>query len=233
MNRRVHSRSAGRGRARRGDARVEPHERWLVSYADLVTLLLALFIVLYATADAGRARAIAEAVRAQFEGEGSPAAGRGVLPGGDSLAGVQASVERAVAARDSLRRNARVRREGRALIISLNEAGFFAPGDAAVRDAEALAAVDALAATLAGESAPVRVEGHTDSLPISNARYPSNWELSAARASAVLSRFAAAGVTPARLSIAGYAGERPVAPNDTPQGRALNRRVDVVVLGGD
>lgn len=225
------SRSAGRGRARRVEARVESHERWLVSYADLVTLLLALFIVLYATADANRARAIAAAVRAQFEGESAPPAGRGVLPGGDSLASIQASVEHAVAARDSLRRNARVRREGRALIISLTEAGFFAPGDANVRDAEALASVDALAAALAGESAPVRVEGHTDSLPISNARYPSNWELSAARASAVLSRLAAAGVAPSRLSIAGYAGERPVAPNDTPQGRALNRRVDVVVLG--
>jgi chemotaxis protein MotB len=223
----VRGRTAGRARGTHG----EPHERWLVSYADLVTLLLALFVVLYAAADAGRARAVAEAVRAQFGGGEQGPAGSGVLPGGDSFDETEAAIARAFAERDALRQNASMRREGRGLIVSLSEAGFFAPGDATVRGAEAQAAIAALAEALAGGSAPVRVEGHTDSQPISNARYPSNWELSAARASTVLARLAASGVAPERLSIAGYAGERPVATNATPEGRALNRRVDIIVLG--
>jgi chemotaxis protein MotB len=77
----------------------------------------------------------------------------------------------------------------------------------------------------------VRIEGHTDSLPISTVRYRSNWELSAARATAVLSHLVDDGVPASRLSIAGFADTRPVADNQTAEGRALNRRVDLVVLG--
>jgi chemotaxis protein MotB len=222
------------GRGARG-SHGEPHDRWLVSYADLVTLLLALFILLYATADAGRARAVAEALRAQFgageDDDAAATAGRGVLPGADSLAETQAAFERAVLASASLRGKARVGRDARGVFISLTEAGFFAPGVAEVRDAESAAAVDALAAVLRESSAPIRVEGHTDSQPISTPRYPSNWELSAARGASVLARLAAAGVPEGRMSVAGFAGERPVAGNETQEGRALNRRVDIVVLG--
>jgi chemotaxis protein MotB len=93
--------------------------------------------------------------------------------------------------------------------------------------------LDALADTLresAQKAAQIRVEGHTDSTPIATARYPSNWELSSARASAVLTRLMSRGVPSSRLALAGYAGERPVADNATAEGRALNRRVDLVVL---
>jgi chemotaxis protein MotB len=95
---------------------------------------------------------------------------------------------------------------------------------------EAGALLDELADTLRDEHTLLRIEGHTDSTPIFTARYPSNWELSSARAAAVLTRLAARGISSARLSLAGYAGERPVADNSTLEGRALNRRVDLVIL---
>jgi chemotaxis protein MotB len=128
-----------------------------------------------------------------------------------------------------LRARARLHRTERGLVVSLAEAGFFAPGDARLRE-DALELVDALADALAAERTLLRVEGHTDSVPIATARFPSNWELSSARASMVLSRLVARGVAPSRLSVAGYAGERPIADNSTPEGRALNRRVDLVIL---
>lgn len=117
-------------------------------------------------------------------------------------------------------------------MISLSEAGFFAPGEAAAgAEAEIVAAT--LAETLRETKASVRIEGHTDSTPISNAKYPSNWELSTARASSVLSKMIEGGLPPQRLSAAGYAGFRPVHNNATSEGRAQNRRVDIVVLNQD
>jgi chemotaxis protein MotB len=210
---------------------VESRDRWLISYADLMTLLLALFIVLYAAADHERATKIASAIAAQFSEVGavnaSPASG--LLPGADSLVAARAAIERAFAMNSSLRNRARVSVTERGVVVSLTETGFFAPADASIR-ADALTMLDALAQALRESKAPVRVEGHTDSLPISTARYPSNWELSAARAATVLSHLVEVGVPASRLSVAGFAGERPVGDNNTAEGRALNRRVDLVVL---
>lgn len=210
-------------------------DRWLVSYADLVTLLFALFVVLYAAADKDRARAIANAITEQTS-KSAPKSelpgGRGVLPGTTGVMQARAAVERVLESSAALRSRARVNVTPGGFVVSLAEAGFFAPGDTTVRkDAEVL--LDALAEALrepAKHATRLRVEGHTDSTPIATARYPSNWELSSARAAAVLSRLLARGIPPARLSLAGYAGERPIADNATAEGRALNRRVDLVVL---
>jgi chemotaxis protein MotB len=213
----------------------EHRDRWLISYADLVTLLFALFVVLYAAADKDRARAVAEAVKRQTGSPTQPDGGRGVLPGGNALAQAEAAIDRAFAANPTLRSRARVKKNGNGLIISLAEAGFFAPGDASVRD-DARELVDQLADAIrrsdadSGAQMKLRVEGHTDSTPIATARYPSNWELSSARAAAVLAQMLSRGIAPARLSLAGYAGEQPVADNATAEGRLLNRRVDLVIL---
>ena len=206
-------------------------DRWLISYADLVTLLFSLFVVLYAAADHDRARAVAEALALQLNGvsPNTTDGGRGVLPGGRSLDQARTAIDRAIAANTKLRTYARVTNTDRGLVVSLAEAGFFAPGEAAVRE-DAAAMLDALADTLRDDRARLRVEGHTDSTPISTSRYPSNWELSSARAAAVLARLTARGIASSRLSLAGYAGERPVADNSTAEGRALNRRVDLVIL---
>lgn len=220
-------------RERRGadSAPVESRDRWLLSYADLMTLLLAMFIVLYAAADHERAAKIASALSAQF-GDGravSAPTGSGVLPAADSLVAARAAIDRVFAINTSLRNRARVKVTERGVVVSLTEAGFFAPADASIRE-DALPLLDALATALQESATQLRVEGHTDSLPIANARYPSNWELSAARAATVLSHLVKAGVPSSQMSVAGFAGERPVGDNNTAEGRALNRRVDLVVL---
>jgi chemotaxis protein MotB len=228
MNHYTSSRS-GRRAARRA-ASPEPHERWLISYADLVTLLFTLFVVLYAAADHDRASKVAEAVAAVVSNQGS-ASGNGILPGGKTVNPTQEAMERVFAAHQTLRARARIIGTKDGFTVSLAEAGFFAPGEAAIRE-DARALVEVIADALRDSPAQLRIEGHTDSTPIATSRYPSNWELSSARAAVVLAQFVARGIPPARLSLAGYAGERPIAANATPEGRALNRRVDLVILHG-
>lgn len=206
----------------------EPHERWLISYADLVTLLFTLFVVLYAAADHERASKVAAAVSEAVSSR-VPRHGDGVLSGSKTVGDTQSAMEQAFAANPTLRARARIMGGQESFIISMAEAGFFAPGEATVRD-DARALIETMADVLKNSDAQLRVEGHTDSTPIATARYPSNWELSSARASVVLAQFVARGIPPARLSLAGYGGERPIADNNTPEGRALNRRVDLVIL---
>lgn len=205
----------------------ESRDRWLISYADLVTLLLALFVVLYAASDSERARQIARV----FDGEHRQAnlGGSGVLPGADSLVAERAKIEAVLSQNQSFEQRAKVRQTEKGIIVSLAEAGVFASGEAEI-NSEAGKLIDALAESLREAETTIRIEGHTDSTRISTARFPSNWELSTARAAAVLSRLITRGVKPARLSAAGYGGEQPVADNATVEGRAANRRVDVVIL---
>ena len=198
-------------------------ERWLISYADLVTLLLALFIVLYAASNKEQARIIAQSFVEQNSG------GNGILPEYNAVQTDEAKIISRLTENPILMQKAKVRQTERGLIISLSEAGFFAPGDALISP-EADALIQTLAESLQINPSNIRVEGHTDSTPISNARYPSNWELSTARAASVLMRLAERDIAPEKLSAAGYGGFQPVADNSTAEGRAQNRRVDVVVL---
>jgi chemotaxis protein MotB len=193
-------------------------DRWLISYADLVTLLLALFIVMYAASDRDRAKQISESFNN----------GAGVLPGSTGEYPADEPARRFLE-HPILLQSAKVRQTDRGLVISLAEAGFFASGDASLSQSST-DAIAAIADVLKDSTLPVRIEGHTDSTPISNSRYPSNWELSTARAASVLVRLSELGIGPERLSAAGYAGFQPVEDNSTVEGRARNRRVDVVVL---
>jgi len=123
-----------------------------------------------------------------------------------------------------------LRLEPRGLIVSLKEAAFFPSGGDTV-DPTSFASLQKVSAVLSGLPNPVRLEGHTDSVPIHTARFRNNWELSAARSIAMLNvltdRFQ---LSPERFSVAGYADTAPVASNDTNEGRARNRRVDIVIL---
>jgi len=249
---------------RRRAAEHENHERWLVSYADFITLLFAFFVVMFAStqADKQKAKAVSESVKEALEhGEFSAAIstvlGRGkhensrTAPNADrvnqsenlkppppspaaaphpgDLAKSLEQLQQALAAEIAAGKIG-LKLEPRGLVISLREAAFFASGD----DAVAPASVDMLAKIAAQTqdiSNPVRLEGHTDSIPIHNSRFRSNWELSSARAIAMMEllrqRF---NLPPERMSVAGYAENAPVDSNDTPEGRAHNRRVDLVVL---
>lgn len=198
-------------------------DRWLVSYADLVTLLLALFIVMYAASDKERARQIAESFSAQNTG------GSGILPASNSVTDDRAKFEQKLLENPILMQKTKMRQTKIGWVVSLSEAGFFAPGEAAI-NAESETVINTLAETLQNGDASIRIEGHTDSTPISNAKYPSNWELSTARASMVLAKLIEHNIAPERLSAAGYGGFQPIADNAAPEGRAQNRRVDVVIL---
>lgn len=212
---------------READPAETHRDRWLISYADLVTLLLALFIVLYAASDKERAKLIAQNFNQNLSGEA--VSGSGVLPGADSLISERTRIEGVLASNPFFASRAKVTQTNRGVIVSLAEAGFFASGEAEI-NAEAAQLVDAIAESLIDSKVNVRVEGHTDSTPISTSRYPSNWELSTARAAVVLSRLTDRGIAPERLSAAGYAGFQPIADNSTIEGRAQNRRVDIVIL---
>ena len=246
----------------------ENHERWLVSYADFITLLFAFFVVMFAStqADKTKARAVSESVRealekGQFSAAISTVLGKGkhqndrtaVQPQQDaqtSGAGLKVP-ERDVGARDvppDLVKSAEtlekdlsqelkngkvaIRLEQRGLVISLREAGFFASGDDAV-SAASQPSVAKIAEVIAELPNPVRLEGHTDSMPIHTPRFRSNWELSTARAIAMLELLAGRYRIPReRLAVAGYAENVPADSNATETGRAHNRRVDVVLLSG-
>jgi chemotaxis protein MotB len=218
----------------------ENHERWLVSYADFITLLFAFFVVLFANSrvDRERVERVSESVRGALE--------NGLVHRRESKTGKPATVETALDRQPDLLPSLRslekefaseiddgkvqVKLTPRGLVVSMREAAFFPPGDDRLNTA-ALPMLEKLARTVVSLPNPVRMEGHTDSTPIATPRFKSNWELSAARAIALMdvmtSRY---GVPRERVAIAGYADTVPVDTNDSPEGRARNRRVDVILL---
>jgi chemotaxis protein MotB len=239
----------------------ENHERWLVSYADFITLLFAFFVVMFAStqADKNKAKAVSDSVRealehGQFSTAISTVLGRGrheakKPPASDSPTRERENANPAAAEPDhpaDLTRSMetlqkgldlelksgklQVHLEARGLIISMREATFFASGDDAVAPSS-LPILAKIAAVVQALPNPVRLEGHSDSRPIHTSRFRSNWELSAARSIAMLEllrdRFQ---IPAARMAVAGYAENAPVDTNDTKEGRAHNRRVDLVLL---
>lgn len=222
--------------------RAPSHERWLVSYADFMTLLFAFFATMYAisSVDAMKLSKVAHALQVAFDDSSrgrSIASGQGLMPerGSRLIAGVDNGIEaKAIVTRDL---DAEIRSkqldvavDKRGLVLSIPEAGLFAPGSDDV-SAVARALITRVADTLAPLPNQVRVEGHTDDVPIHTVRFRSNWDLSASRAARVIEVFIErGGIDPHRLSAAGYAEFKPRVLNMTPASRAQNRRVDVVIL---
>jgi chemotaxis protein MotB len=236
------------------------HDRWLLSYSDFITLLFAFFVVLFASSyrDSRNLKKISEAIHIGFQQMGAFSGGeanRGVaypnLPPDPSIyrprvgalplnnkpeatAGVdimqlQQQLEGAIGSElKSHEVVMRVTPEG--FVISLNELGFFNSGQAALLPGAA-GKIERIAKVLSQHGLDLRVEGHSDNQPIHTAEFRSNWELSTSRAMAVMTLLVDdAGFDPARLSVAGYGQYRPVADNATPEGRRMNRRVDLVVV---
>jgi chemotaxis protein MotB len=220
------------------------HERWLVSYADFITLLFAFFVVLFASSQSSKNKKqqFAQAMQSAFE-HTPPAAVRPsavveatpLLP--DPSAAEQAravegrirDVINSQVARRHLAESAistHVSHEG--LVISMREAGFFPSGSATIRP-ESLDVLNAVAAALPQQ--PMRVEGHTDNVPIHTELFATNWELSTARAAAITRQLIAMhAALPTQISAAGYAEFQPMADNATAEGRNQNRRVDIILL---
>jgi chemotaxis protein MotB len=233
-------------------------ERWLVSYADFITLLFAFFVVLFASSQSDKKKQmkLSEAMQSAFTPLGTfdihsktppltetsapaaidapPAALAPPLPTTDSetLEQTKVHLTRLLAQQVAAGRippggmTMRITTDG--LVISLHEAGFFPSGSAEVR-AASIPMLAILATTL--PAGPLRIEGHTDNVPIHTEHFASNWELSTARSTAIARLLLERGpINPANLAAAGYAEYHPIASNATEDGRTQNRRVDIILL---
>jgi len=246
------------------------HERWLVSYADFITLLFAFFVVLFSSSQVDKRKVgkIAVAMQEAFQqmgifqtansrvpmvtadplpaeniqlienGKGMSGQGRmdspfaKLMPSSFPPKGMEALQRQLTGALGpEIERHEvvlKAHREG--LVISLREIGFFDSGSAELRPTSE-DAVRRIAEMLSAQPNDIRIEGHTDNVPIHNSHFASNWELSTARATEMIRLFITHYNFPAtRLSAAGYAEYHPVAANQSAEGRAQNRRVDIVVL---
>lgn len=234
------------------------HERWLVSYADFITLLFAFFVVLFASSQSDKKKqaAMTQAMQSAFQQYGvfeahsktpalAPSAGGSERPTpiarplSTESTGTSEATRRRIA--DTIDKELRqspskalatssinIRNARDGMVISLKDVGFFDSGSSEIRP-EALQMLQHIAADLPPGS--IRVEGHTDNVPVHSAQYRSNWELSTARAASIARVLLEKSlVNPASLAIAGYGEFHPIASNETSEGRAMNRRVDIVLL---
>ena len=254
------------------------HEAWAIPYGDLITLLLAFFVVMYAVSsiNEGKMRVLSDAMVVAFGGPpralqpidiGDHSPRRAVReqsvdlmsitrpiphPAGiqadlpmsrlppqrptepqvdPQLAELGAEIERKLAelvAEGSVR----VHRGKDWLEIEI-KADILFPSGSSVLTRPAQSIIAEISGVLAEFAYPLRIEGHTDNLPIATTRFPSNWELSAARAGSVVHMLRGGGVAPERMTLAGFGPYRPVDGNDTAEGRNRNRRVTIIVLGDD
>lgn len=227
------------------------HDRWLVSYADFITLLFAFFVVLFATGQSDKQKKVelAASIQSAFNqmgifdshlalqpstqliGSGGslvpPIVSMPLAPTAESMVIVRRQIEETARA-DIARGVIAVHQSENGMVISLQEAGFFESGAADIRPS-ALRVLYRIAAVLPESS--LRVEGHTDNIPINTPRFASNWELSSSRASSIARLLLLhSKVHPEKMSVAGYAEFHPAASNATLEGRARNRRVDLVLL---
>ncbi|MDQ2946538.1 MAG: OmpA family protein, partial [Acidobacteriota bacterium] len=228
------------------------HERWVISYADFVTLMFALFVAMYAISlkDHSSGKRVAESVRNAMATGGLANTVR-VFMAKEPVKGAQIRKDDQKASpqtadpsllepfrrlTEQLKTQVdagaiRLRLGARGLVITLEEKSFFPSGDDTIYT-RAYPSMERVAKIIAGLPNSVRLEGHTDSVPIYTERFKNNWELSTARSIAVLQLFETKfGLDSSRFAVAGYAQNIPVAPNDTEEGRARNRRVEIVILG--
>lgn len=235
---------------RRNKHESENHERWLVSYADFITLLFAFFVVMYSisSVNEGKYKVLSDTLGGVFNqpqqvinpiqiGETTPLSlspidGQGEHDGGseienDSLADIAQAMQ---AAFGDLISAGEIEVRGNELWIEieLSSGLLFPSGDALPLD-NAFFLTEKIAEILAPYDNPIHVEGFTDNVPISSRLYPTNWELSAARAASVVRMLAHGGIDPSRLAAVGYGEFRPVADNTTVAGRRANRRVVLLV----
>ena len=244
-------------RRKRSEAEQESLERWLITYADMITLLMAFFIMMYAMSvvDLQKFEALAGAMGTMFGGAAgqSPLGGKGssegsaVVEGGSGvLDGTtnadligSATVANLIQQRvkehlsQKLREGVEVIHEGNVVTVRLRTTHVFFEVGRAGLTAGARRVLHEVGTVLSGLPYSLRVEGHTCDLPIRTYEYPSNWDLSAARATNVLLELVRPGlVPPGRISAVGFGATKPLVPNDSEEHRGRNRRVDILVMAG-
>ncbi|MBZ0091043.1 MAG: flagellar motor protein MotD [Sulfuricellaceae bacterium] len=234
----------------------ENMERWLVSYADFITLLFAFFVVMYAlsTLNEGKYKVLSQALIHAFQNpsqlvkrEGAGISSQSIInkpqmviipkPMPDNPAKLRNMQKMKEIADDVLKvldplvkaGLVKITQSSRGIAIEINASVLFASGEAKLAPSS-IKVLSSIGEVLSRVPNPIQVEGYTDNAPIATALFPSNWELSTARASSVVRLFAQNGVAEERLVAVGYAENHPVKPNDTPEGRARNRRVNVMIL---
>jgi chemotaxis protein MotB len=226
----------------------ESHDRWLISYADFITLLFAFFVVMYAISvvNVGKYKVLSDALGDAFGGRPeAPQASTTIeqLPLTNLIARKRLEAGRRERERlNTLARalnaslaplvkngQVRVTQTARGVTVEINAKVLFEEGQAAL-GGEARATLGSVATLLRDDTHAIQVEGHTDKQPIANSAFPSNWELSSVRASSVVRLFIEGGVAEARLTAVGHGANLPVAPNTDEAGRARNRRVAVTIL---
>lgn len=239
-------------------------EAWSIPYADLLTLLLAFFVVMYAISslNEGKYRVMSESISAAFKGEpmretpitisttsGVPTTNpinlqnpeSGGAAGPPTQSKIQAKAPSLQEIADSVAKamsemvikdEVIIRKHEDWVEVEIKNDVLFPSGSATLTP-KANGVVLRLGQVLAGISNPIYVEGHTDNVPIQQEIFPSNWELSAARSSAVIRLLAAGGISPRQMTALGFGEYRPTQPNDTPEGRAANRRVLLAILNRD
>lgn len=246
-------------RRKRWEEEHENHERWLVSYADFITLLFAFFVVMYAisSVNEGKYKVLSNSLVNAFKNttgeiggqpivilQGAPILPPKPLTKPDKQLDQQLVDEKKSLKREKMRDVAgdimralqplvaqgkvRLLETSRGVTIEINDSILFSPGQARLQ-AESISALQAVALVLADSDFPITIEGHTDNVPIATMQFPSNWELSALRATTVLRLFNDAGVGAERLTAIGYGETRPVETNTTVEGRGRNRRVSILI----
>lgn len=240
------------------DEHVDNHERWLVSYADFITLLFAFFIVMYAVSSVneGKYRVLSSSLVSAFKNDNStPSQSTEFSPisiqqsnQADSIKLIdnpgilktkkqermKSMAKNILHALEPLVKDGQVRvaQSSLGITVEINASVLFSPGQAKLADSSSLT-LQAVAHVIKGHEHEIHVEGHTDNLPIHTENFPSNWELSSARASSVIRLFIENGVEAHRLTAIGYGENRPIETNETPEGRKRNRRVTVMILSTD
>jgi chemotaxis protein MotB len=234
-------------RKKQEEPEVENSERWTLTYLDMITLLFVLFVILYSSANvnATKFRAIATSMSMAFGTGGGGGknmltnySGSGIQPQSNSFVNIRDTNEfksmvkmiKEYAAKQGISNKVDAKITERGLIVNLADSILFQSGSAELSP-KAREILDRLAEILFATKKQIRVEGHTDNVPIHTARYQSNWQLSTDRATNVIIYWISKHPDQAvNLSAAGYGEFKPIAPNNTPEGRAINRRVDMVIL---
>lgn len=226
-----------RSRKHKEEEHVDSH-RWVVSYADFITLLFAFFVVMYAisSVNVSKYKTLAKGMESAFNNKTDQPASRALanpIGGMRQLTGkggqeynFDAMSQALTKLQDSDYKMSS--KDGR-IQFDISAGALFRTGSVEVKPM-ALIKLMELANILKGENYPILLTGHTDNLPINTPQFPSNWELSAARAASIARILNSFGVDAERITVTGYGAQRPIADNNTPDGRKKNRRVNLVIF---